>query len=597
MKLPFGSEEEAAPPQPTSLMTGVLSADETNSQEGDLPNNGDQITPNSSFDLMRYSYKPGSEDQTPRKIDFLKDDPSEMTRSRRIALKLMEKPWYYNPNQKDPDEDGISTEGEQDHPDTSIEERGDRVIDDFDKDIAFKKPCLKSGWAYFEHQALYRFQLDKDYRTKEQHHFLKRIFRTLFMHKDKKFVRAEPGEDEFATRLYPFFTPHNQLGDFGLGIGLYFTALRIMIYLMLMCGLISMGNIIYFGGTDYDSTKSGVTWYNFFHKGTAQCKDMSWVPCPECHCEDISRPGRGIFPGQRCGISNITEITGAGNTTGNTIIQNLTFVLKNNCEGSLNLAAFNFATVVFLLLSIVALGFYMRRQEVIFDEDEQTAQDYSVQITNPPRDAHDPEEWRTYFRKNFDGAQVIVCTCAVENDLLVKSLVKRRELIREIHSMRPGKSLDAVELARAAAQIERDRGFKAHLKAKILPGMPELYSQLVSLVSKVQGLSQLEYPVTNVFLTFNTEEDQRNVLQKLSKARTNASGTAHSRLSFRGTYVLNAVEPEEPSTIRWQDLNAKFGTRLKLQVYTLLVTLVMLAIDSVIIFQVNQWKVVFGSYV
>jgi hypothetical protein len=38
---------------------------------------------------------------------------------------------------------------------------------------------------------------------------------------------AEPGEKGRPTRLYdPIFTPHKQLGHFGLGIGLYFSTLR-----------------------------------------------------------------------------------------------------------------------------------------------------------------------------------------------------------------------------------------------------------------------------------------------------------------------------------------------------------------------------------
>jgi hypothetical protein len=54
-----------------------------------------------------------------------------------------------------------------------------------------------------------------------------RCVRKVFCKGGKELTRAEPGEREYPTKLYqPIFTPHKQLGDFGLGIGLYFSTLR-----------------------------------------------------------------------------------------------------------------------------------------------------------------------------------------------------------------------------------------------------------------------------------------------------------------------------------------------------------------------------------
>lgn len=87
----------------------------------------------------------------------------------------------------------------------------------------------------------------------------------------------------------------------------------------------------------------------------------------------------------------------------------LRVALKNDCDGTVRqLGAVNFITVILLLIATTLLGEYLRRQEVQFDEDEQTAQDYSIRITNPPADATDPEEWRRFFLENCDGAQVTV---------------------------------------------------------------------------------------------------------------------------------------------------------------------------------------------
>jgi hypothetical protein len=54
-----------------------------------------------------------------------------------------------------------------------------------------------------------------------------RSYRKIFRKGHIKRDRAEPGERFMPTLLYePFWTPHSQLGDWGLGIGLYFSTLR-----------------------------------------------------------------------------------------------------------------------------------------------------------------------------------------------------------------------------------------------------------------------------------------------------------------------------------------------------------------------------------
>ena len=85
----------------------------------------------------------------------------------------------------------------------------------------------------------------------------------------------------------------------------------------------------------------------------------------------------------------------------------------------------NFAALIFVIFGSYAMNRYLRHMEVQFDEDEQTAQDYSIIINNPPDDATDPEEWKEYFKAAFD-AHVTGCTVAVDNDILVRTLVERR---------------------------------------------------------------------------------------------------------------------------------------------------------------------------
>ena len=62
-----------------------------------------------------------------------------------------------------------------------------------------------------------------------------------------------------------------------------------------------------------------------------------------------------------------------------------------------------------------------------------------------------------------------------------------------------------------AAEIERKRNFFARFLALLVPGIPEQLARMVALNTKVEGFAQLDYKVTNVFVTFETEKDQVNI--------------------------------------------------------------------------------------
>jgi hypothetical protein len=268
--------------------------------------------------------------------------------------------------------------------------------------------------------------------------------------------------------------------------------------------------------------------------------------------------------------------------------------LKNQCNATtLQQGYVNYATLLFVILGTFCLNRYLKHIEVVFDEDEQTAQDYSIVIRNPPHNAKEPTEWKDYFETVFD-AQVTTCTVAVDNDLLVKTLVERREVLRQIEmKMQPGTVLDKLTLTALAAKEERERNFAKHLLAKLVPGIPELVARWVVLTAKIQGLAQQDYPVTNVFVTFETEADQRKVLTALSLgsldvSRNNIHALPRKVYAFRGDLVLAVEEPDEPNTIRWQDLNETVQARLKQQCLTLVATIVAIIAIAFIIFLINR---------
>ena len=127
-----------------------------------------------------------------RLINFLKDEPKEMTWGRRIALTFINEKWY-NPHAGE-----ILDELEV----TPVQLTESEVIQN-------QKPSLRKAWAYFEHVSLSRYILEP--KEKETKNICLRILHK-FSKAGKEMQRAEPGESNLPTRLYsPIFTPHAQV--------------------------------------------------------------------------------------------------------------------------------------------------------------------------------------------------------------------------------------------------------------------------------------------------------------------------------------------------------------------------------------------------
>jgi hypothetical protein len=286
------------------------------------------------------------------------------------------------------------------------------------------------------------------------------------------------------------------------------------------------------------------------------CTLQDWVPCEGCLAKN--------FESNKFATTSTVVVDAAGVS----IPTNLTFALKNACaETTLQQGMINYGTLLLFIVGILAMNVYQKRKEVEFDEDEQTAQDYSIRILNPPKDAVDPAEWRTYFKEVFN-AHATVVTIALDNDPLIRALREWRECLRKIElNLEPGTSLDTLTLAKIAAEIETRRRLPGRLLARVAKGIPEHFGRMAELEAKIKGWAQLDYPCSNVFVTFETEAEQRKVLSSLMLGSYHVKRQNRSKLDekflFRGQLVLQLKEPDEPSTIRWADLNVKTMDKLK----------------------------------
>jgi hypothetical protein len=117
-------------------------------------------------------------------------------------------------------------------------------------------------------------------------------------------------------------------------------------------------------------------------------------------------------------------------------------------------------------------------------------------VVNPPSEATNPDEWRDFFKEALE-ANVVVCTCAIDNDLLVKTMAYRRECEQQmINLLDPTEPADDLNVSKIAAKIERDRSIFGRVLAIFVKGIPELYARLVALNCKfLDSIETNLYPI------------------------------------------------------------------------------------------------------
>jgi hypothetical protein len=188
------------------------------------------------------------------------------------------------------------------------------------------------AYAYYEHVILPRkFVNDRSNITKSYH-------------------RAEPGENEEKTELYsPFSTPATALIEFGIGIDLYFSTLRVLSVVLLIAGLINLPNILYYASSEYNP--NGQQELGLTLRGSAICTTFHWVVCKDCEAWQFN---------------NTDESFKFGFAEDGTKL-----VLRNGCKGgNVPMGAVSLATFAFLALAMTLFSAYMRAREIRSDEDK-----------------------------------------------------------------------------------------------------------------------------------------------------------------------------------------------------------------------------------
>lgn len=120
-----------------------------------------------------------------------------------------------------------------------------------------------------------------------------------------------------------------------------------------------------------------------------------------------------------------------------------------------------------------------------------------------------------------------------------------------------------------------------------------LVNKVFALTEEIKELQKEKYTVSNVFVTFETEEGQRTALSALSVGKLDIMRNKHESVSPSAIFkdrVLHVVEPAESSAIRWLDL-AGSGKKTKkyiLQFFTCLFTLGLVAVCGYLVYLTRE---------
>jgi len=256
---------------------------------------------------------------------------------------------------------------------------------------------------------------------------------------------------------------------------------------------------------------------------------------------------------------------------------NTTFVRKSLCNVEGRAIISSYITIWSLILFTLFFGWYQRKLAVCLDEDLITASDYSIHVKNPPPDATDPDEWRDFFMTYAKGPNphVAGCTIVLNNDLLIWQLINRRICRNELRKLLPSTNINNTDDVKkdVALHIEkRDQQrfsfvgllFSLTLKPilnllnRFVPA-EKLLEKIEMYSDKIRELQDEKYDVADVFITFETESDQRNALKTLNQGKLNirsneSTGLMDETHQFKGQF-LDIQEATEPSAVRYQDLS------------------------------------------
>ncbi|GMH93040.1 hypothetical protein TrVE_jg7780 [Triparma verrucosa] len=382
-----------------------------------------------------------------------------------------------------------------------------------------------------------------------------------------EFRKLEPGEVAEGSEPYGVFdTPLNELGDFGIGVLLYFKMLLFLGCLCVVLGLIGAYNLHYFDSKEYSSNRQNTLASFTILRGSAICDDYTTV-CTDttgCTCTTDTSSTPWAVSGDGC-------------------------ALKKNCEFSAANAYVLLAVSFVFLIGNFIMGWSHDKIVVEADEAEQTAQDYSIMVNDPDANATDPDEWQKFFSQ---FGHVSYVTVALNNGTLLSLLAKRKAIMRQLGFETTAKKTEDQQIDFDAEENTRLYNLLPFHK-KSARGIVQLRHQLLTVDAAIEKEAiDKNFTAARVFVVFENEKSQRRCLQRLTTGTIPAAlewvGELPPHMIFRGTNVLSVCEAPEPTDVIWENLETPLKHQIIEQTMTLILSLGIVALCAYIIYLLNE---------
>ncbi|KAJ1426722.1 hypothetical protein B484DRAFT_397468 [Ochromonadaceae sp. CCMP2298] len=297
-------------------------------------------------------------------------------------------------------------------------------------------------------------------------------------------------DEEDRAEAYPVCGGVGSFSQFGIGIGIYFSQLLVLSLTCLVGGAVMMIAAAEYAKSSYGISSSD----NPLVLISAACADLQEVTAT-VGCSD-----------------NAASCTAS---------------MRPNCELSAVAGWSDLAMSMIVLAAILGSTLIDSRIEEQLDVRLQTAQDYSVVVTDPDADADNPDEWYEFFSR---FGKVRFVTITRRNLALTSLIVRKHVLCKKIAS------------------------------AKHPPG--RFTARMKKIDEELEAAYALPYPACRVFITFDLEQHQRLCLQEMEVPDIVAIldlKALEPRKLFRGKNVLDVTEPPEPEAVLWENLETSRG--------------------------------------
>lgn len=168
---------------------------------------------------------------------------------------------------------------------------------------------------------------------------------------------------------------------------------------------------------------------------------------------------------------------------------------------------------------------------------------------------------------------VTLCTVVLDNATLVKKIIQRRKLLTALQNYLPlYVEYDEKNLEQMVMRCSEPGIFKRMIGMR---GPKEIYDRILQCNEEIEEATNSHFPASKIFLIFETENMQNEVLKHMTYAKSKK--VVDKKYKFDG-FTLKVKVPDEPSSIRWANLDESPKTLRNQKILTFGITTILIVV-------------------